>query len=444
LIRGGIARATRLHEVPIKTIKFKNGVLIIGGGVAGINAALDCAKRGMEVHLVERENRLGGRLNQLYKLFPHGDDAREMLESLLHDLEKHPNIITHLETRIEEMTGHVGDYSIILNENGVRKSVNVGGVIVAVGTKTYTPKHGEYGYGLDERILTTLELEEMLKNDKIEKPSNIIFIQCVGSRAFAGEPGNVHCSRTCCNVSLINSEILKNKFPECRINILYKEHFRAFGRYMEEKYRELMLRGVTFTRFKHESSPEVFLEDGEIKVRYTDSLLNRTFIEKADYVILSVGQEAPEEIEHLCEVLGITRSQDGFIEEMHIKFRPVETKVAGVFTSASFPKDIADTINMARGAASGIHQLQKGIELELIIADVKEDVCVGCGLCEPLCPYNAISMKETSPGMIISITDEIQCAGCGTCVASCPVGARDLRWWTDDQILAQIEAILRE
>jgi len=444
LIRGGIARVARLQAVPIRKIDFVNSVLIIGGGVAGLNAALDSAKRGMSVHLIEKESRLGGRLTRLYKLFPHGDLAQDILKKLFDDVEKDPNITIHLETEIEEMTGHVGNYVITLNQKGNRNTINVGGVIVSIGTKAYTPQLGEYGYGQHERVLTSLEFEEKLRNDEEINPKNVIFIQCVGSRAYPGEAGNVHCSRVCCNVSLINAEVLKEKFPTCNVHVLYKEHFRAFGRYMEEKYKALMMRGVTFTRFKKDEKPEVIVNGDKIEIKYHDSLLNKSFHEEIDYLILSVGQEAPDGIEKLCEVLGITRSQDGFVEEMHIKFRPVETKVPGVFTSASFPKDVADTINMARGAASGIHQLQKGIELEMIIAEVNEDLCVGCGLCESICAYDAITMKETSPGKWISVTDEIQCAGCGTCVASCPVGARDLRWWRDEQFLAQIEAILRE
>ena len=176
---------------------------------------------------------------------------------------------------------------------------------------------------------------------------------------------------------------------------------------------------------------------------YVHYYLYPFFVHPSIPPIWGISLEAPEGIERLREVLGITLSQDGFVEEQHLKFKPVITKVPGIFSAASFPKDIADSVNMGRASASGIHQLQKGIELEMTVAEVKEDICIGCGLCEAICAYDAITMINLNPDKQTSITDELKCLGCGTCVASCPVGARDLRWWRDDQILAQIEAVLK-
>ncbi|MFX1298848.1 MAG: 4Fe-4S dicluster domain-containing protein, partial [Promethearchaeota archaeon] len=182
----------------------------------------------------------------------------------------------------------------------------------------------------------------------------------------------------------------------------------------------------------------------KIVIKVFDTFSKTNLIIPVDYLILSVGQEGAEGLGKLCETLGITRSEDGFIEELHLKFRPVETRVPGIYTCSSYPKDIADSIASARGCASMVAIQQKGIELELITAEVDEELCVGCGLCESLCPYGAISMFELNPQKIISQTTDVQCKACGICIASCPIGARDLRWWRDEQIIAQIDSILKK
>jgi heterodisulfide reductase subunit A len=163
----------------------------------------------------------------------------------------------------------------------------------------------------------------------------------------------------------------------------------------------------------------------------------------ADYVVLSVGTESPNRLDHLCETLGISRTADGFVQEVHLKFQPVDSANPGVYTASSFPKDVGDSINLGKAAASSaaIHLTKGEVELELIKAIVDEDLCVGCGLCDPSCPYLAITMEKKGDKEI-SVTDDVKCQGCGTCVACCPIGARELRWWRDEAFLQQIEAII--
>ncbi|MHA1379113.1 MAG: FAD-dependent oxidoreductase [Candidatus Helarchaeota archaeon] len=446
LIKGGIARVSRLDEVPVIQLDVRKSVLIIGGGVSGLSAGIDLAKRGLEVHIIEKDKKIGGRLNKLYKLFPHGADAKAVLNQIIEKINTYNNIKIHTSSRIIDFSGRIGDYKVILDKGGKKLELNVGSIIVSIGTKVYTPEIGDYCFGQTEKVITSLELEDMLKNDSLKEPKSVVFIQCVGSRAYSGEKGHVHCSRVCCNSAIKNAEIIKEKFPSTDIYILYKEFLRAYGRFMEEKYIDTQMKGVNFLRWIRERPPKVKvdIDSKKLIVNVYDSLLQAEVNISADYIVLSVGQDAPEGLDNLCNILGITKSIDGFVEEMHLKFRPVETKVPGIYSSSSFPKDIADSISLARGAASKVAIQLKGIELELTTAEVDENICIGCGLCEAICPYEAIKMVEMKPGKIISVTDEFKCQGCGTCVASCPIGARDHRWWRDAQYLAQIDAILNE
>ncbi|MHA1310261.1 MAG: FAD-dependent oxidoreductase [Candidatus Helarchaeota archaeon] len=448
MVRGEIARARYLDKVPLKNISLIPTILIIGGGVAGLSAALDLAKKRFNVIIIEKEEIIGGRLNKLYKTFPKKELARNLLLKLLEQINNFNNIKIFTSTEIVDLNGFIGNFEVSIKlkkENRILK-VKVGTILVMVGTKEWTPPKGYYGYGLIKNVMTSLEFQEKLKNNFFSENDSFVFIQCVGSRATKNEPGNEYCSRVCCNFSIINSIILKEELSKSEIYVLYKESIRAFGRYMEENYITSQLMGVNYIRWEPNFPPKVSkaIDSDKIIVKIFDTLLKKELELKIDYVILAVGQEAPDDIENLCKILGITRSEDGFIEELHLKFKPVETKVPGIYTASTFPKDISDTIALARGAASISAIKHKGIEIEMIRADVDIEKCVGCGLCEVVCPYDAISIKDISPFKMISTTDEMKCKGCGICVASCPIGARDLRWWKDVQILNQIDAILKE
>ncbi|MHA1799339.1 MAG: 4Fe-4S binding protein, partial [Candidatus Helarchaeota archaeon] len=447
LIKGGIARVKKLKNVPIKSLDVIKTTLIIGAGISGMNAALDVAEKGNKAFLIERSNKVGGRLNKLYKLFPFGDDAKDIIKEFELKITKNPNIKLLLNSEIKEMSGYLGNYEFKIQTEERIEKIKAGSVIVSIGTKEYLPTKGEYGFGEIENVITSIELEEKLKNDEIKNLKSLAFIQCVGSRAYPefNERGNLYCSRVCCNVSIMNAKIIKEKFPDVKITIFYKQHLRAYGRYMEEMYRETQLNGINYVRWTPEHPLKIIKnENDRPRILFKDTMIDRDFKLDVDLLVLSVGQEAPEGIERLCEITGITRSQDGFVEELHVKFKPVETKVPGIYSSSSYPKDIADSISLARASASAAQQLQKGIQLELTTAIVDEDLCVGCGLCELICPYEANSMIQKNPMTLLASTDEIKCKGCGTCVAACPVGARQLRWWTDECFDAQIDQILRE
>ncbi|MHA1742096.1 MAG: CoB--CoM heterodisulfide reductase iron-sulfur subunit A family protein, partial [Candidatus Thorarchaeota archaeon] len=452
MIRSGVAKAINNEVVPIKKVEVTRRVMVIGGGVSGMTAALDIAQKGFEVVLVEKTDKLGGRLNELYRVFPKFTLASEIVDDLIARIRKQKRIQVVLNSKPVLRDGSYGNYDITVEnvESGERTTYRVGTVVIAVGTDTYEPKRGEYGWGEVPCVITSLQLEKMLRNGELRiPPKNPVFIHCVGSRQNPGE-GNRYCSRVCCSAVITLQKELREMFPNIKIFSAYKEHIRPFGNYMEEMWRENRQNGVTYLRWVREKpvTVERAPDSDEAIVTVYDTLSQETFKIKSDMVVLAVGLEAPHDVGDLAKALGINRGQDGFLAEMHMKFRPVETTVPGVFLGVTYAKNIADSINQARGAASqAIVPLNLGtVEIELLTAVVDEELCVGCDLCHysEICPYDAISMKEVAPGVKKSVTDEMRCQGCGACAAICPTGARDLRWWREKSFMDQIEEMLRE
>ncbi|MHA2205062.1 MAG: FAD-dependent oxidoreductase [Candidatus Thorarchaeota archaeon] len=452
MIRSAVAKAINNEIIPLEAIEVTRTTMVIGGGVSGMTAALDIANKGFDVILVEKEELLGGRMNDLYKVFPQLADAQEIVDELVSRVEKEKKIKVIFNSTAVKRDGVYGNYEITLenNQTGEQTIYTVGTMVVTVGTDTYQPKEGEYGRGELPFVMTTLELEKKLKAGEIKKaPKNPIFIHCVGSRQNPGE-GNRHCSRVCCSAVVTMQHELKEMFPEIKVFSAYKEHIRPYADGMEEMWRENRQNGVTYLRWIRDNpvTVEKAPDSDEAIVTVYDTLSQETFKIRSNLIILAVGIEAPHDIDDLAKALGITRGQDGFLAEMHMKYRPVETTVPGIFLGVTFAKNISDSINQARAAASeATVPLNLGtVEIELLTAEVDEDLCVGCDLCHysDICPYDAISMLEREPGVKKSVTDDMRCEGCGSCTAICPTGARDLRWWREQSFMEQIEDMLKE
>lgn len=239
-------------------------------------------------------------------------------------------------------------------------------------------------------------------------------------------------------------------FPDVKIFSAYKEHIRPVANGMEEMWRENRQKGVAYLRWDRERpvTVEQSADGKEAIVTIYDTLSQETFKIQSEMVVLALGLEAPHDVDEVTKGLGINRGQDGFLSEMHMKFRPVETTVPGVFVVCTYAKNIADSINQARGAANeACIPLNLGtVKIELLTAEVNQELCVGCDLCHysEICPYDAIAMVEIEPGVKKSVTDEMRCQGCGACAAICPTGARDMRWWREESILDEVEEMLKE
>ena len=452
MIRSGVAKAVNNEIVPLKKVTVTPVSMVVGGGVSGMTAALDIARKGFNVILVEKQDRLGGRLNELHRLFPVMESAQDIVDDLKAKVEKNKRIEILLNSKVVKRDGSYGNYDITVKnlETGENKAHRIGSMVIAVGTDVYEPKKGEYGWEEVPEVISTLELERRLKNGELKKaPKNPVFIHCVGSRQNPGE-GNRYCSRVCCSAVITMQHELKELFPDIKIFSAYKEHIRPFATGMEEMWRENRQNGVSYLRWDREKPVTVEKDpagNGAIVTAY-DTLSQETFKIKSEMVVLAVGLEAPHDVDEFVKAMGINRGPDGFLLEMHMKFRPVETTVPGVFLGVTYAKNVSDSVNQARGAAcEACIPLNLGtVEIELLVAEVNQDLCVGCDLCHysEICPYDAVSMVEIEPGVKKSVTDEMRCQGCGACCAICPTGARDLRWWREKSFLEQTAEMLRE
>jgi len=452
MIRSGIAKAIKNEEVPQKVVEVTRTTMVVGGGVSGMTAALDIAKKGFDVILIEKQDRLGGRLNELFNVFPKMNSAQEIADDLVSRVKKEKRIKVLLNTRLVGRDGTYGNYDMEVEDvnSGERTVHRVGTMVLTLGLDTYDPKEGEYGWQKVPQVITTMDLERKLRNGELKKtPKNPVFIHCVGSRQNPGE-GNRYCSRVCCSAVISIQKELKEIFPDVKIFSAFKEHIRPFANGLEEMWRENRQKGTAYLRWEREKPVvvESSLDGEEAIVTIYDTLSQETFKIHSEMVVLAVGLEAPHDVHDVTKALGINRGQDGFLAEMHMKFRPVETTVPGIFVGCTYAKNISDSINQARGAANeACIPLNLGtVEIELLTAEVNQDLCVGCDLCHysEICPYDAISMIEVEPGVKKSVTDEMRCEGCGACAAICPTGARDLRWWREESILDEVKEMLKE
>lgn len=434
-VRMAVAKALRLKPLETQKVKVTPSALVIGGGPAGLQAALSVAEQGYEVYLVEREKELGGNLRRLTGLIS-GEDPQEILANLVKQVESHERIKVYKETTVENISGYVGNFTSTLKNKKGSDIVNHGVVILATGGKEHRPSL--WGLGQEENVITQLDLEAELagRAEKIIKAQSIVMIQCVGSR---GEDLN-YCSKVCCQQAVKNALRLKKRFPEKDIYILYG-NMRTYGFY-EDAYREAREAGVIFLRFSPDKRPELAKKGDRLYVKHYDSLLGEDLLIPADVLVLSVGI-APGENEDLSKIIKAPLTKDGFFLEAHVKLMPVELAVDGIYVCglAHGPKPLEETLAQARAAAAkAVEPMASGyVEVPPIVARVITEKCIGCSICVELCPYGSIEMiKEGKRKKARVIT--ASCKGCGVCASHCPVFAIEMGGFSDEAILAQIEA----
>jgi heterodisulfide reductase subunit A len=437
LIRMGVAKARLLQPLEEIEMKVAPSALVIGGGVVGMEAALNLARQGFDIHLVEKEPELGGTLRSVNRLFPTNQEAVKLVKPLVEQVKNHPKIKTHLSSKVKQVTGFIGNFNVYLDGKGEENKFNVGTIIVAVGAEPLKPT-GQYGYGKMTNVLTQLELEGRMKRGE-SLGQNVVMINCVGARV----PERTYCSRFCCMTAIKNAFLIKESNPKAKVWILHRD-LMTYGVDFETYYRKAMELGVRFIRYSLEKPPEVVGDRKVQKIKVYHELLRREIELPCDTLVLTTPLIPAEDNQNISRMLKVSLDEFGFLLEAHLKLRPVEFAMDGIYVcgSARWPTDVTEGISQAYAAASkAAGPLRMGfVKAEAINAFVNEDQCSGCGVCEVLCPFQAIELQPRDDKRVSHVNEAV-CKGCGTCGAACPSGAISMHHFTDEQILAQVEAL---
>ncbi|MEM3769774.1 MAG: CoB-CoM heterodisulfide reductase HdrA2 [Candidatus Bathyarchaeia archaeon] len=531
LVKMAVAKAALLKPASEIEVPIIRKALVIGGGVAGIQAALDLADTGYKVYLVEREPSIGGMMARIDKTFPTMDCSICILAPKMSDVGHHPNIELLTNSEVIDVKGYIGnfrvkvlkkpryvkedcsacgecskvcpmtapnefdaglalrhaiytpfaqavpstyiiDMNLCLNKDGVmvcdkcvkaceRQAVDftmkletveleVGTIIVATGADIFDPSNlPQYGYGKYLNVITSLEFERLInaggpsggrliRPNDMKVPKRVAFIQCVGSRS--NRTGRTYCSNVCCMNTIKDGLLIKEHWPETEIYVFYVD-IRAYGKGFEDLYKRAKKEGVIFIR----GLPAEIIEDKKTRNLWLigeNTLLKEPYKMNFDMVILSVGLEPRKDSEVIQRLLTLSRTQDGFFMEAHPKLRPVDAATGGIFFAgcAEAPKDIKDSVTQASAAAAraGILMAKGKVTVEAITPILDVEKCKACGLCTKVCPYNAITLNKDLKRVEIV---EAACGGCGTCAAECPSDALTQNHFTDEQIMAQIDAV---
>jgi len=457
LIRMAVAKSRLLKPLKEESLKITPTALIIGGGIAGMSAALNIGDQGFKTYIVEKEQILGGNLNHLNVLYPIEQDASEFIKQIIKSVEQHKQIQVFLNAKIKDIKGYVGNYIVtIVDSKNKPQDLSIGTIIVATGGKEYKPK-GFFRYEAEnENVITQLELEQILKekgSSWLETINRITIILCVNARQVEGI---TYCSNTCCGNSIKNVGLLKKLKPDLEILVLYRDLQMAKKKY-EEYYRKRR-KDAIFLRYDLDNLPvvkKVNKKPEKYNIKFFDINLQDFLEFDTDAIILSTPIVPEDNLDDLAKMLKVPLDRNGFFLEAHVKLRPLDFATEGIFLCgcAQWPKNIQDSISQAHGAAARASRFLSAEEIKTsgIVAEVNPVNCIGCGKCESVCPYNAIdileSIKEFEDITLIakkSFINSALCKGCGTCAATCPNGAISIKQYDFDQISAMIESYLLE
>lgn len=439
LVRMAVAKANVLEPLGSITLGVTQTAFVLGGGLAGMTAALSIADQGFDVYLVERTGELGGNARKIERALD-GREVQSYLRGIMDRVQNHDRISLYTSAEVEHVEGFVGNFKTTIRVgkgNGSQPEtieLQHGVVIVATGASESTPV--EYLYGKNDHVVTLQELDEKLTDSGFALPDSAVFIQCVGSR----EPDHQYCSRICCSSAIKQAIRVKKEKPEAMIAVLYRD-IRTYG-FREEYYSEARELGIVFVKYDVDQKPVVRAAEGGVVVEAYDSVLQAQLEIPADLLVLSSRVDANNENDTIGKLYKVPLTSSGFFLEAHVKLRPVEFATEGVFVCgiAHYPKDIDETIGQAMAASSqALTVLSKStVEAGGKTATINPARCNACGACVSVCPYNAIEIDDEKE---LAVVNEVLCKGCGACVATCKGSALDLKGFRDEQILSMINAV---
>ena len=436
LVRMAVAKARRIQPLPEQTVPVNKTGLVIGGGIGGMTAALNLANQGFSCFLIEKEEDLGGNFKQLGHT-----------QKLIDQVKKNKLITVYTNAELGQTHGFVGNFTSIVTtgKGGKAKEITLdhGVIIIATGAREYRPETVlDNPIKYSKKIVTQSELAAQLEGKaKNRAPDSIVMIQCAGSR---GDDLN-YCSKTCCTTAVKNALAVKKINPEAQIVILYRD-IRTYG-YAEDLYQEARQLGILFIPYEMDKKPTITEKANQLTVSFFDPILQDDVTINPQQVALSVGM-VPQETDSLSKLLKVPVTADSFFLEAHVKLRPVELPVDGVYVCglAHAPKPINEIIVQAQAAsAKAAMPLVKGyVTVDPIVSNIDKDTCIGCRLCVSLCPYQAIQMVKDENNRPKAETIVASCKACGICASHCPVFAISMGGFTNEQLNAQIEAFGRE
>lgn len=496
IVAAAVGKVKEVSPLETTSVTVHGHATVVGAGVAGLKSAIDMAKKGLRVSIVEKSPFLGGQTALLDKLYPYGDKAGDIITELSKEVAAHPNIEIHTCSEVVKQEGYIGNFKLTVAKRppteekdlanmekvasgsagsnefipflGIFNSsppeareefeIETGAIVIATGFSAYVPKNGEYGYSEFPEVITLRDLVKELSENKGTGDfltingrtiKSIAMIHCVGSRQVEGvhEPDetgylNPNCSRTCCTGLMHSALEILNRHPETAIFSVYRD-IRAYGRLHEELYAEASEKGLRFVRFDVENQPIVKKNDEgfALSVFARDNLMQNEELEiPADLVVLAAGMH-PGEIEPLIDLLKIHCGADGFLLEVHPKLRPVEVFTAGIYLAGSCqaPMDVTEATAAASAAASKASiLLSKGeVNLEPFVSTVNKEECAKCLTCVRACPFDVPIIEEDG-----AYINPAACYGCGACVSACPGGAISLAQYDNDEIGSQVKGAI--
>jgi heterodisulfide reductase subunit A2 len=427
LVRMSIARARLLTPLKGGKLPVNQAGLVIGAGLSGMTAALALADQGFNVHLVERDERIGGNLLNVYSTL-EGNDVPAFTKGLIERVKEYPNLSLYLNTEVEKVAGHIGKFSSILTTQGKQTEIRHGVIILATGAKPV-----EYDCGKNKNKIIQTEMEKQLHDGSFpDEEQNVVMIQCADSR----NDNHPYCSRVCCSMAVKNAIAIKEKNPDSNVFVLYRD-IRTYG-FREVHYQKARRLGVVFIRYDERNPAQV--DENNLVALDSPDFPERIEIE-ADWVVMSTGMQAQDGNTALSQLLKLTLNSDGFFLEAHMKLRPVDFATEGIFLCglAHSPKFIEENISQAKAAAARAATVlsKKLLDVGALVSRVDQQKCISCLTCVKACPYGAPVINEDGKAYI----EAAKCLGCGICAAECPACAAQLGHYRREQFGDMLDAL---